>query len=743
MKSIKGGETLPTAIVRKNGTYRHRYKIRALCQSIALVLLVIGYTGYRSFVPDSTTAALNASANNDGAADWASSSAFHTLSSSSNTIHTGTSSTPPGATLTSSSSQSTLHRILRSCGQKANPAWTSVWWVLLLIYMFLALSIVCDEFFVPALEEMSSERHMNLSMDVAGATLMAAGGSAPELATNFVSTFQQSELGIGTIVGSAVFNVLFVIAMCSLLAKTTLALTWWPLFRDATYYAITLIVLAIFLSLSGSGNIVFWESIVLLAFYLGYCVFMYFNQSLYKALTGKELEYPEEPPESEEESEDKPPADEGSDAEEAAGSPQVVGTATAESHLAIPGSNSIFHMQSRWQSTFRAGILKLLRDPESWLDTAGVGIVAKMTGDVNQVFDEVDVNGDGHIDREELGLLFEKLECHLSPHELDEVFAKLDSDSNNFICASEFAEWYVRSEERILSQVHRIFDSFDANKSGTIERHELKLLLGKLEPRVTDQDVDDAIREMYQSGSRDEITFDEFSEWYKHSIIYQRKIDQVEEDMEGVYQNLHFPKKGAGILAWLKYIVVFPLVLIMTFTIPDVQRPGRGKWCYLAFILSIIWIGLFSYVMVLCANILGTTAGIPDVIMGLTIIAAGTSIPDLLSSVIVARRGYGDMAVSSSIGSNIFDITVGLPLPWLIYQIYDLARGGDGKIVVETATLWKDICILLGMLVFIIIAIHCQGWKLTKALGAMMFVFYFAFLGQAIYFGMQDFLPCT
>ena len=56
--------------------------------------------------------------------------------------------------------------------------------------------------------------------------------------------------------------------------------------------------------------------------------------------------------------------------------------------------------------------------------------------------------------------------------------------------------------------------------------------------------------------------------------------------------------------------------------------------------------------------------------MGLTLLAAGTSVPDLLSSVIVARMGEGDMAVSSSIGSNIFDILVGLPLPWLCFTLY-------------------------------------------------------------------------
>ena len=82
------------------------------------------------------------------------------------------------------------------------------------------------------------------------------------------------------------------------------------------------------------------------------------------------------------------------------------------------------------------------------------------------------------------------------------------------------------------------------------------------------------------------------------------------------------------------------------------------------FFASICWIGVYSYVMVNSAEIIGNTLTIPPVVMGVTFLAAGTSVPDLLSSVIVARMGEGDMAVSSSIGSNIFDILVGLPFPW-------------------------------------------------------------------------------
>ena len=69
--------------------------------------------------------------------------------------------------------------------------------------------------------------------------------------------------------------------------------------------------------------------------------------------------------------------------------------------------------------------------------------------------------------------------------------------------------------------------------------------------------------------------------------------------------------------------------------------------------------------MVWMAVLIGYTLSIPDAIMGLTLLAGGTSIPDALSSLAVAKRGFGDMAVSSSIGSNVFDIFMGLPIPWI------------------------------------------------------------------------------
>ena len=68
-----------------------------------------------------------------------------------------------------------------------------------------------------------------------------------ELFTSIIGVFISfDDVGIGTIVGSAVFNILFVLSMCAIFSKNVLDLTWWPLFRDVSFYSLILITLVIF-----------------------------------------------------------------------------------------------------------------------------------------------------------------------------------------------------------------------------------------------------------------------------------------------------------------------------------------------------------------------------------------------------------------------------------------------------------------------------------------------------------------
>lgn len=146
------------------------------------------------------------------------------------------------------------------------------------IYMFVALAIVCDEFFVPSLDVIIEK--LEIADDVAGATFMAAGGSAPELFTSIIGVFVSfDDVGIGTIVGSAVFNILFVIGMCAIFSRTVLTLTWWPLFRDCTFYSASLLTLIYFFR----DNYIYWyEALILFMLYLAYVTFMKWNQPMEK-----------------------------------------------------------------------------------------------------------------------------------------------------------------------------------------------------------------------------------------------------------------------------------------------------------------------------------------------------------------------------------------------------------------------------------------------------------------------------
>lgn len=128
---------------------------------------------------------------------------------------------------------------------------------------------------------------------------------------------------------------------------------------------------------------------------------------------------------------------------------------------------------------------------------------------------------------------------------------------------------------------------------------------------------------------------------------------------------LEKPTGGSQIevIAWA---IVYPIHYMCRMTMPDVKTEKYRNWYPLTFCISMIWISFYSYFMVWMIVIIGTTLGIPDTVMGLTFVAAGVSVPDALSSIAVIKEGYGDMAVSNAVGSNVFDILICLGLPWFI-----------------------------------------------------------------------------
>ena len=99
--------------------------------------------------------------------------------------------------------------------------------------------------------------------------------------------------------------------------------------------------------------------------------------------------------------------------------------------------------------------------------------------------------------------------------------------------------------------------------------------------------------------------------------------------------------------------------------------------------------------MVAFAYHIGCLLSISSYIMGLVVLAAGTSIPDTLSSVMVAKRGLGDMAVANAVGSNVFNIFLGIGLPMFFTELVwgapfivtDMAEVAMAGIMLTTITI--------------------------------------------------------
>ncbi|XP_029487530.1 sodium/potassium/calcium exchanger 4-like [Oncorhynchus nerka] len=457
------------------------------------------------------------------------------------------------------------------------------------LYMFLALAIICDDYFVPSLEKICEK--LDLSEDVAGATFMAAGSSAPELFASVIGVFiTHGDVGVGTIVGSAVFNILCIIGVCGIFAGQVVVLGWWSVFRDSFYYVLSILALIAFIY---DGKVVWWESLVLVVMYCGYILIMKFNQSLQKLFASKD-------------DKDKN---------------QANGNAAASSEMQDVKPSKAYSRGS----VVMVDEMMHANPPKMRFPEAGLRIM---------------------------------ITSHFGP------------------------KTRLRMASRLI----------------ITERQKLVQGANGVETQVLEGKVD------VENGN-----------------VPEDKPAEEEAENETI-SPFHIP---AGISSKCKWLIAWPLLLLLFFTIPNCAKPRWEKFFMLSFILSTVWIAVFSYFMVWMVTIIGYTLGIPDVIMGITFLAAGTSVPDCIASLIVARQGMGDMAVSNTIGSNVFDILVGLGLPWALQT---MAVNYGSEVIINSRGLLYSVVLLLGSVALTVGGIHVNHWKLDLKLGIYTLVLYAVFL---------------
>ncbi|KAH8386743.1 hypothetical protein KR093_002376, partial [Drosophila rubida] len=367
--------------------------------------------------------------------------------------------------------------------------------LLISLYLFLTLAIVCDNYLVPAMERLCYK--LRIGYDVAGATFLAAATSAPELFVSIVGTcIIQGDIGVGTVVGSSVFNVLGIAAFCGILISAATQMTWWAITRDTFWYMVSILLL---FGVLYDSKVRLWESLGLLLFYLIYLVALACDRYLQK-LVGK-----------------------------------------------VPDPNSTMD-----------------KDP---------------------------------LEREE------------SP---------------------------------------------------------LKSFRETLKDR---------------------------------------------------------PDPKSKLLSKIWWAIKFPAVVLLAMITPSARSLFP-----LSMLLAVIWICIISYLLTWLLTIVGYNIGIPDSIMGLTILAIGTSVPEIISSYIVCKKGYGSMAMCNAIGSNTFDIFICLGVPW---SSMILATRRNIKIISKGLSITTGMLIGTGLLVYGCFLI--TKFSLNKFVGWSSFVMYIIFLAISLY----------
>ncbi|XP_045455422.1 probable sodium/potassium/calcium exchanger CG1090 [Melitaea cinxia] len=525
-------------------------------------------------------------------------------------------------------------------GQTARKHGGLILHILVAVFTFIGLAIVCDEYFVSSLDRICEE--LKLAPDVAGATFMAAGSSAPELATVVIGVFcAQDDIGVSGVIGSAVFNIMFVISVCALCAGTVSHLNWWPLCRDCFFYAISILVM---LCTIANGYVSWPEALFMLIMYGVYCLALRFNNALERwALT---IPLPFKLPSREEQAALVTYNVGG----QAAGAPAAEGQ-----YAQMEGQNKDVPQEPT------------AYNPDGAYDNAAYNADPAAMWDPNQTWDP------------------------------DRAW-----NESSMVLILHLLLLYQQQPAPAPAPVSQSWGDSMQRSSTSVTSPDPPAAAPQPQPQPQPQVP-------------------------AQPAYYKAKEYNPETAVDPLVKPI-----GANHLQLACWYVAYPIHWSCRHTMPDC----RGRWYPITFIISMLWISFYSYFMVWMITIIGYTLGIPDTVMGLTFVAAGVSVPDALSSLAVIKEGYGDMAVSNAVGSNVFDILVCLGLPWFIQTA--IIHPGSHVNVISKGLIYSTLS-LFSTVVFLVVATHANGWKLDRKFGAVLMVWYLLFITLASLYELNVF----
>jgi cation:H+ antiporter len=152
--------------------------------------------------------------------------------------------------------------------------------------------------------------------------------------------------------------------------------------------------------------------------------------------------------------------------------------------------------------------------------------------------------------------------------------------------------------------------------------------------------------------------------------------------------------------------------------------PVAGHWS-----VSVLLVGVGLVLLVVGGHLFITSAvelaaslGMSEAVIGLTIVAAGTSLPELVTSILAAIRGESDIAVGNVVGSNLFNLTGVLGFTGLI---------GTGELTVPIQLLEFDLPVMVAGAI-VCLPVMFTGRRLNRWEGAVFVLYYAGYVSYLV-----------
>jgi len=182
--------------------------------------------------------------------------------------------------------------------------------------------------------------------------------------------------------------------------------------------------------------------------------------------------------------------------------------------------------------------------------------------------------------------------------------------------------------------------------------------------------------------------------------------------------------RSSGLILLFFFVIfiyyTFGIAKVNADTEPQIIKRS-GKMSVLLVILGLIGLGIGSKLLVDNGIIIAKLFGVSDTFIGLTLVAVGTSLPELITTVVAALKKNVDIAVGNVVGSNIFNIFLVLGLTAFAKPI----PLGSNSVI--------DIFVLLGATIFLFGSLFVlRRHTLGRVEGIGMLVFYVSYIGYLV-----------